>query len=95
LPGSGGELLFGRNPFQQIPQWHRRQPDDTFSRSDFCFDEALNAHLFSTLDQVREITKEWMKIYNEYRPHDALGRMPPAMFMRKLKLENSNYEQST
>ena len=56
----------------------------------------LNAHLFSTLDQVREITEEWMKIYNEYRPHDALGRMPPAaMYMRNLELENSNYQLST
>ena len=58
-------------------------------------DKVLNAHLFSMLDQVREITEKWMKIYNEYRPHDALGRTPPAMYMRNLKLENSNYELST
>jgi len=58
-------------------------------------DEVLNAHLFSTLEQVREVSEEWRKIYNEYRPHDALGRIPPAMYMRKLKLENSNYELST
>ena len=55
----------------------------------------LNAHLFSTLDQVREISEEWKVMYNEYRPHDALGRMPPAMYMRKLKLENSSLELST
>ncbi len=53
-------------------------------------DEVLNAHLFSTLDQVREVTEEWMKTYNEYRPHDALGRIPPAMYVRNLKLENSS-----
>lgn len=58
-------------------------------------EEVLNAHLFSTLDQVREITENWIRIYNEYRPHDALGRMPPAMYMRKLMLENSSYELST
>jgi putative transposase len=58
-------------------------------------DEVLDAHLFSTLEQVREIIEEWMKIYNEYRPHDALGRMPPAMYMRKLKLESSGYELFT
>ena len=57
--------------------------------------EVLNAHLFSTLDQVREISEQWRIKYNEYRPHDALGRIPPAMYMRKLKLENSNYELST
>ena len=58
-------------------------------------DEVLNAHLFSTLDQVREVTEEWKTTYNEYRPHDALGRIPPAMYMRNLKLENSSYELST
>lgn len=57
--------------------------------------EVLNAHLFSTLDQVREISEQWRIKYNEYRPHDALGRIPPAMYMRKLKLENSNYKLST
>ena len=58
-------------------------------------DEVLSAHLFSTLDQVREISEKWKDLYNEYRPHDALGRMPPAMYMRKLKLENSSLELST
>lgn len=57
--------------------------------------EVLNAHLFSTLDQVREITEQWIQTYNEYRPHDALGRMPPAMYLEQLKLENSSYELST
>ena len=54
--------------------------------------EVLNVHLFSTLEQVREISEHWMIKYNEYRPHDALGRIPPAMYMRNLKLENSNLE---
>lgn len=58
-------------------------------------DEVLDAHLFSTLDQVREISEQWRIKYNEYRPHDALGRIPPAMYMRKLKLENSSFELST
>ena len=57
--------------------------------------EVLDAHLFSTLEQVREITEGWMKIYNEYRPHRALGRIPPAMYVRNLKLENSSLELST
>ena len=55
-------------------------------------DEVLNAHLFSTLVQVREVGEEWRETYNEYRPHDALGRIPPTMYMRKLKLENSSLE---
>lgn len=43
-----------------------------------------SGRVIRTLEQVREITEGWMKIYNEYRPHDALGRILPAMYMRNL-----------
>ena len=39
--------------------------------------EVLDAYLFSDLDQVREITEEWIKDYNEDRPHTANGKLPP------------------
>lgn len=42
--------------------------------------EVLDAHLFEDLEQVRELSAEWLRIYNEERPHDALGRQPPAVF---------------
>jgi hypothetical protein len=32
------------------------------------------------LDQVREISAEWMQEYNEERPHDTLDGMPPSVF---------------
>lgn len=35
--------------------------------------EALNAYLFETLDEVREVAWWWMVAYNEERPHNALG----------------------
>ncbi len=35
---------------------------------------------------------QWRVKYNEYRPYDALGRIPPAMYVRNLKLENSSLE---
>lgn len=43
-------------------------------------EEVLDAYVFDDLEQVREISADWLKIYNEERPHDALGRQPPAVF---------------
>ena len=55
--------------------------------------EVLNAYVFESLRQVREITTKWMKEYNEERPHDSLGSIPPAMFRRQIEnAENSNLQ---
>ena len=36
-----------------------------------------------------------MTEYNDERPHDSLGRIPPAMFRRRVeKLENSRFKRS-
>ncbi len=57
--------------------------------------EVLNAYLFRSLDQVREITDRWLRIYNEERPHRSLGQIPPSRFRRQLENEqNSSYELS-
>jgi len=39
--------------------------------------EVLNAYLFENLREVREITENWITIYNKERPYSALGRIPP------------------
>ena len=58
--------------------------------------EVLNAYLFRSLEQVREITDDWLRIYNEERPHRSLGRIPPSQFRRRLEdARNSSYELST
>jgi putative transposase len=44
-------------------------------------EEVLDAHLFDSLDQVREVTELWIPEYNQERPHDSLGCVPPLTFM--------------
>ena len=47
-------------------------------------EEVLSAYLFDWLDEVREITADWLDRYNEIRPHDALGSLPPARYREQL-----------
>ena len=46
--------------------------------------EVLDAHLFDSLKDVRNIVHAWMTSYNEERPHEALGNIPPSVFRRSL-----------
>ena len=47
--------------------------------------EVLNADVFESLDQVREISAEWLQSDNEERPHDALAGLPPATYRAQLE----------
>jgi transposase InsO family protein len=40
----------------------------------------LSAYIFQDLDQVRQISANWIRDYNDERPHEALGSLPPAPF---------------
>ena len=51
--------------------------------------EVLNAYVFESLDQVREISAEWLQSYNEERPHEALERLPPARYRAQLEARSS------
>ena len=42
------------------------------------------AYLFDSLDEVREITVDWIGRYNEIPPHDALGSLPPGRYRERL-----------
>jgi putative transposase len=44
---------------------------------------------------VREITADWIERYNEIRPNDALGSLPPARYRERLLSGNSSLELST
>jgi len=39
--------------------------------------ECLNAHWFTSLDEMRRICEDWRRDYNEVRPHSAIGNKPP------------------
>ncbi len=46
--------------------------------------EMLDAYLFNSIEQVQPIVDDWLTQYNEYRPLDALGGVPPKQFMTRL-----------
>jgi len=47
-------------------------------------EEVPSAYLFDSLEEVREITTEWLERYNEITPHDALGSLAPARYRERL-----------
>ncbi len=44
-------------------------------------EDVLDQYWFSDLDEVRDITCEWMDMYNGQRPHSSLGNKTPWEFM--------------
>ena len=43
-------------------------------------EDVLDAYLFTTIQEVKAITEDWIEDYNAVRPHDALGGLPPYQF---------------
>ena len=56
--------------------------------------EVLDAYVFESLEQVREISAEWMREYDEERPHDTLDGMPPSVFRAHQTIGSSPFEVS-
>ncbi len=52
-------------------------------------EEVLNMYLFENLTQVQQLTDKWLVHYNENRPHESLGNLPPVQFAKQLNRENS------
>jgi putative transposase len=51
--------------------------------------EVLDAYVFESLDQVREMSAQWIREYNEERPHEALARVPPATYRAQITVGSS------
>ncbi|MCW8194509.1 IS3 family transposase [Proteobacteria bacterium 005FR1] len=55
-------------------------------------DEILNMYAFRTLTEVRERTENWLREYNEERPHDSLEDLTPWEYLTlHEQMENSSY----
>lgn len=46
-------------------------------------DEILNLYVFSRMSEVRSIVDNWIREYNEQRPHELLGNLTPEEFALK------------
>ena len=53
--------------------------------------EILDANIFGSLEEVRDLTHQWITCYNDERPHDALGNLPPSLF--RLQTQKINQPQ--
>ncbi len=50
----------------------------------------LNMYIFETLEEVKNLTENWLGNYNQQRPHDSLGNITPQEYLQTLELIKLN-----
>jgi len=43
-------------------------------------EDVLDAYLFSSLEEVRQVVEPWIEVYNHVRPHESLQGLSPRQF---------------
>ena len=78
----------GRNITHQYIQPGKPMQNGYIERFNRLYREAvLDAYLFFDLDQVRQLTAEWMEEYNLRRPHESLNNLTPDEWNRLAQKE--------
>lgn len=47
-------------------------------------DECLNANVFYSIEDAREIIEKWREDYNNWRPHSSLGDLSPMEYIKSI-----------
>lgn len=50
----------------------------------------LDMYVFKTLSEVRDLTENWMREYNDERPHDSLDDLTPWEYLEKHESRKSS-----
>lgn len=57
-------------------------------------EDVLDAYLFDTIQQVRDITEQWQQDYNENHPHQSLNGQSPLQYLKtKSQTKNSTFNR--